>query len=191
MRELTRLIFLKMAAPGVYVKQLRANLTRMLILSAFLILFYLYSFINASVYRQCDDLVQIGDQRQGQISRMIAGTLLSYVSEQETTLLSVWKEVNVSIDDYEWFPDNATIFLRPTLKHSLYSFRIHYPLINMTEEYYLSGPRKRREEKPLSIQRWITLILAMVILFAVFLLIVVICIYVLLVFGVAFLTKYE
>lgn len=190
-RELTRLIFLKMAAPGVYVKQLRANVRRMLILSAFLILFYLYSFINASVYRQCDDLVQIGDQRQGQISRMIAGTLLSYVSEQETTLLSVWKEVNVSIDDYEWFPDNATIFLGPTLKHSLYSFRIHYPLINMTEEYYLSGPWQRREEKSRSIQDWITMMLGIVLLFVVILSVVVFIIYVLLVFCVIFLTKYE
>jgi hypothetical protein len=189
-REFTRLIFFKMASP-VHVKQLRANVRRILILCSFLILFYLDSFINASVHIHCDDLVQIGDQRQGQISRKIAGTLLSYVSEQETTLLSVWKEINVSIEDYEWFADNATIFLRPTLKHSLYSFRIHYPLINMTEEYYLSGPWQRREEKSRSIQDWITMMLVAVLLFVMILSIVVFIIYTLLLIGVVFLTKYE
>jgi hypothetical protein len=175
-----------MAAP-VYVKQLRANLTRILILCAFLALVYLDSFINASVHIQCDDLVRIGDERQGQISRTITGTVLSFVMEEETSLSTVFDDKSVSTDYYEWFPDEATIFLHPVLKHGLYSFRIHYPTINMTEEYYLSGPWQRREEKPRSFKEWIVILLGFLIIIG----FVIFIAYILLVFGVVFLTKYE
>jgi hypothetical protein len=182
-----------MAAPAGHVKQLRANLTRILILCAFLILLYLNSFINTNVHIQCDDLVRIhvGDQRQGRISRTITGTVLSFVMEEETSLLSVFDEKSVSTDYYEWFPDNATIFLHPVLKRGLYSFRIHYPAINMMEEYYLSGPWRRREENPRSLYDWIFILVGFLILIGIVTLFVIFISYILIVFGVACLTKYE
>jgi len=176
-------------APAERQKSLRLNWTRLTAFLLLLVLLYLQSYRDALVHVHGDDLVRVGDVRQASIPFLRFGTLLRHITKEEYSLGERWQhQPEISDARYRWYPFNETVVLYQELKASMYSFKLHYPCINYTEEFTLSGPWVRGTHRE---PHWLPFIAVFTLLFVFCLIVWLLIIFVLLVCGVVCCTIYE